>query len=78
MPSSPKPQIFVISCEEDPSLCGPAHSASIPVVTAEFLLTGILQQRLDFETHRLSAPAHSLQPAGGRRLNNLNVKLAMF
>ncbi|KAI4789011.1 hypothetical protein KUCAC02_035489 [Chaenocephalus aceratus] len=66
MPSSPKPQTFVISCEEDLSLCGPALSASLPVFTAEFLLTGILQQRLDHQTHRLSAPAHSLQPAGGR------------
>ncbi|XP_034077507.1 LOW QUALITY PROTEIN: mediator of DNA damage checkpoint protein 1 [Gymnodraco acuticeps] len=66
MPSSPKPQTFVISCAEDLSLCGPALSASLPVVTAEFLLTGILQQRLDLQTHRLSAPAHSLQPAGGR------------
>lgn len=66
MPSSPKPQTFVISCEEDLSLCGPALSASLPVVTAEFLLTGILQQRLDLQTHRLSAPAHSLHPAGGR------------
>ncbi|KAK5921770.1 hypothetical protein CgunFtcFv8_019103 [Champsocephalus gunnari] len=66
MPSSPKPQTFVISCEEDLSLCGPALSASLPVFTAEFLLTGILQQRLDHQTHRLSAAAHSLQPAGGR------------
>ncbi|XP_033959228.2 LOW QUALITY PROTEIN: mediator of DNA damage checkpoint protein 1 [Pseudochaenichthys georgianus] len=66
MPSSPKPQTFVISCEEDLSLCRPALSASLPVFTAEFLLTGILQQRLDHQTHRLSAPAHSLQPAGGR------------
>ncbi|KAK1896113.1 Mediator of DNA damage checkpoint protein 1 [Dissostichus eleginoides] len=66
MPSSPKPQTVVISCEEDLSLCGPALSASLPVVTAEFLLTGILQQRLDLQTHRLSAPAHSLQPARGR------------
>lgn len=66
MPSSHKPHTVVISCEEDWSLCGPAVSASLPVVTAEFILTGILQQMLDFQTHKLSAPATKLPPAGGR------------
>ncbi|XP_039973404.1 mediator of DNA damage checkpoint protein 1 isoform X2 [Xiphias gladius] len=66
MPSSHKPQTVVISCEEDWSLCGPAVSASLPVVTAEFILTGILQQKVDFRTHTLSAPVTYLQPAGGR------------
>ncbi|XP_070821804.1 mediator of DNA damage checkpoint protein 1 isoform X2 [Chaetodon trifascialis] len=66
MPSSHKPQTVVISCEEDWSLCRPALSASVPVVTAEFILTGILQQKLDFQTHSLPAPASHLQPAGGR------------
>ncbi|CAJ1062565.1 LOW QUALITY PROTEIN: mediator of DNA damage checkpoint protein 1 [Xyrichtys novacula] len=66
MPSSHKPQTVVISCEEDLSLCGPAFSASLPVVTAEFILTGILQQKLDLQTHSLSAPAASLKTAGGR------------
>ncbi|XP_073342124.1 mediator of DNA damage checkpoint protein 1 isoform X2 [Pagrus major] len=64
MPSSNKPQTVVISCEEDWPLCGPALSASLPVVTAEFLLTGILQQKVDFQTHSLSAPTQ--QPAVGR------------
>uniref|UniRef100_A0A7N6AFT5 Mediator of DNA damage checkpoint protein 1 n=1 Tax=Anabas testudineus TaxID=64144 RepID=A0A7N6AFT5_ANATE len=66
MPSSHKPQTVVISCEEDWLLCGPAVSAFVPVVTAEFILTGILQQKLDFQTHTLSAPATNPQPAGGR------------
>ncbi|XP_059194665.1 mediator of DNA damage checkpoint protein 1 isoform X2 [Centropristis striata] len=66
MPSSHKSQTVVISCEEDWSLCGPALSASLPVVTAEFILTGILQQKLDLQTHTLSAPTHTVQPAGGR------------
>ncbi|XP_031708509.1 mediator of DNA damage checkpoint protein 1 isoform X2 [Anarrhichthys ocellatus] len=66
MPSSHKPQTVVISCEEDWPLCGPALSESHPVVTAEFILTGILQQKLDLQTHRLSAPANTLQPAAGR------------
>uniref|UniRef100_A0A3P8SUG9 Mediator of DNA damage checkpoint protein 1 n=1 Tax=Amphiprion percula TaxID=161767 RepID=A0A3P8SUG9_AMPPE len=67
MPTSNKPHTVVISCEEDWLLCGPAVSASIPVVTAEFILTGILQQKLDFQYHELSPPATALQsPAGGK------------
>ncbi|XP_049439508.1 mediator of DNA damage checkpoint protein 1 isoform X2 [Epinephelus fuscoguttatus] len=66
MPSSHKPQTVVISCEEDWSLCGPALSASLPVVTAEFILTGILQQKVDLQTHTLSAPTNAQQPAGGK------------
>lgn len=66
MPSSNKPQTLVISCEEDWSFCGPAVSSAIPVVTAEFILTGILQQKLDFETHALSGPMASVQPTAAR------------
>ncbi|KAM9852080.1 mediator of DNA damage checkpoint protein 1 [Aulostomus maculatus] len=66
MPSSPKPQTVVISCEEDWPLCCPAVSASLPVVSAEFLLSGILQQKLDFQTHKLCGPATNPVPAAGR------------
>ncbi|KAM7383258.1 hypothetical protein PAMP_002928 [Pampus punctatissimus] len=66
MPSFHKPQTVVISCEEDWSLCGPAVSASLPIVTAEFILTGILQQKFDTQTHKLSESTANLQPAGGR------------
>ncbi|KAI3361170.1 hypothetical protein L3Q82_013366 [Scortum barcoo] len=66
MPSSHKPQTVVISCEEDWPLCGPALTASLPVVTAEFILTGILQQKVDLQVHSLSAPTSNLPPAGGR------------
>ncbi|XP_034409616.1 mediator of DNA damage checkpoint protein 1 isoform X2 [Cyclopterus lumpus] len=66
MPSSHKPQTVVISCEEDWPLCGPARSKSLSVVTAEFILTGILRQKLDLQTHKLSAPANTLQLAGGK------------
>uniref|UniRef100_A0A8C6KGC9 Mediator of DNA damage checkpoint protein 1 n=1 Tax=Nothobranchius furzeri TaxID=105023 RepID=A0A8C6KGC9_NOTFU len=67
MPSSHKPQTVVISCEEDWRLCGPAVSASLPVVSTEFILTGILQQKLDFHTHALSpSSAANSQPAGDR------------
>lgn len=66
MPTAHKPQTVVVSCEEDLRLCGPAMSASLPVVTAEFILTGILQQRVDFQTHALSPSATNVQPAEGR------------
>ncbi|XP_045900642.1 mediator of DNA damage checkpoint protein 1 [Micropterus dolomieu] len=66
VPSSHKPHTVVISCEEDLPLCGPALSASLPVVTAEFILTGTLQQKLDFQAHALSATTSSLPTAGGR------------
>lgn len=66
MPSSHKPQTVVVSCEEDWQLCTPALSASVPVVTAEFILTGILQQKLDVQTNLLSSPANIPQPVGGR------------
>lgn len=61
-----QPRTVVISCEEDWFLCGPALTASLPVVTAEFILSGILQQKLDLQTNALSAPTSNLQPAGGR------------
>lgn len=65
---SPFPQAgtVVISCEEDWHLCAPALSASVPIVTAEFVLTGILQQKLDVQTHALPPPASALHPAVGR------------
>lgn len=63
MPSSNKPQTLVISCEDDLSLCAPALASSVPVVSAEFILTGILQQKVDFESHKLSGPASA---PGGR------------
>ncbi|XP_061803679.1 mediator of DNA damage checkpoint protein 1 [Nerophis lumbriciformis] len=67
MPSSHKPQTIVISCEEDWPLCRAAISASLPVVSAEFILSGILQHKLDFDTHKLSGPSDNLQPAPSRR-----------
>ncbi|XP_034144683.1 mediator of DNA damage checkpoint protein 1 isoform X2 [Esox lucius] len=67
MPSSEKPHTVVISCGQDWSLCAPALSASLPILTAEFLLTGILQQRVDLQTHILSAPKPLTQPGGRGR-----------
>ncbi|XP_036394549.1 mediator of DNA damage checkpoint protein 1 [Megalops cyprinoides] len=67
MPSVAKPQTVVISCAEDAHLCGPALSASLPVLSAEFLLTGILQQRVDLDAHTLSSPELELALKGGAK-----------
>ncbi|XP_077381999.1 mediator of DNA damage checkpoint protein 1 isoform X2 [Festucalex cinctus] len=68
MPSSHKPQTVVISCMEDWPLCRAAVSASLPIVSAEFILSGILQHKLDFDAHKLSGPPPPQpQPDGGRR-----------
>ncbi|KAL4616791.1 mediator of DNA damage checkpoint protein 1-like [Arapaima gigas] len=63
MPTVQKPNTVVISCVEDASLCGPALSASLPVLSAEFLLTGILQQKVDFVTHALTGPLSKAKSA---------------
>lgn len=43
----------VVSCKQDLKACARARSSGIPVVTAEFILSGLLQHRLDVDTHRL-------------------------
>ncbi|XP_051920895.1 mediator of DNA damage checkpoint protein 1 isoform X2 [Hippocampus zosterae] len=68
MPSSHKPHTLVISCPEDWPLCRAAVSASLPVVSAEFVFSGILQHKLDFDAHKLSAPPPPQpKPDDGRR-----------
>ncbi|XP_047667701.1 mediator of DNA damage checkpoint protein 1 [Tachysurus fulvidraco] len=68
MPSAHKAQtVVVVSCEEDRALCERARSLSFPVVSAEFLLTGILQQKVDLQTHRLSATPAAAAPKTNAR-----------
>ncbi|XP_076847339.1 mediator of DNA damage checkpoint protein 1 isoform X4 [Brachyhypopomus gauderio] len=68
MPSVPKAQMVVVSCEEDRALFERALGLSVPVVSAEFLLTGILQQRVDLQTHAFSAsPASPPKPSSRGR-----------
>ncbi|XP_076137096.1 mediator of DNA damage checkpoint protein 1 [Alosa pseudoharengus] len=64
MPSVNKPQTVVVSCAEDAALCSSAVAASIPVVSSEFLLTGILQQQADVLAHALTI---TQAPARGRK-----------
>ncbi|XP_058866790.1 mediator of DNA damage checkpoint protein 1-like isoform X1 [Acipenser ruthenus] len=75
MPKVYKDRTVVISCVEDAAKCKAALGASIPVVNAEFLLTGILQQSAELQRYSLQgpgfdrqgAPAHRTSTAGGRR-----------
>ncbi|MCJ8728987.1 hypothetical protein PDJAM_G00009410 [Pangasius djambal] len=67
MPSAHKAQTVVVSCEEDRALCERARSLSFPVVSAEFLLTGILQQKLDVQTHTLSLSPTAAVPKPAAR-----------
>ena len=53
MPRSKDDSIFVISCDEDKSVCKKPLEAGIPVVSAEALLTGVLQQQLNLEEYLL-------------------------
>ena len=51
MPRGKEDRLFVISCEEDRSVCKKPLEAGIPVVSAEVLLTGVLRQQLDLEEY---------------------------
>ncbi|KAH7974917.1 hypothetical protein HPB49_021446 [Dermacentor silvarum] len=43
----------VVSCKEDLKACARARNNGVPVVAAEFVLSGLLQHKLDIEAHRL-------------------------
>ncbi|XP_065303541.1 mediator of DNA damage checkpoint protein 1-like isoform X2 [Dermacentor albipictus] len=43
----------VVSCKEDLKACSRARNNGVPVVAAEFVLSGLLQHKLDMEAHRL-------------------------
>ncbi|XP_067677815.1 mediator of DNA damage checkpoint protein 1-like isoform X2 [Haliotis asinina] len=62
MPKKVEANLLVMSCEEDRSLCQAAIKAGIPIVSAEFVLTGILRQEVDVDSFRL----FSSEVGGGR------------
>uniref|UniRef100_A0A2D4MJT8 BRCT domain-containing protein n=1 Tax=Micrurus spixii TaxID=129469 RepID=A0A2D4MJT8_9SAUR len=62
MPRIFKEKRVVVSCSKDLSRCKPAQEAGVPITNAEFLLTGILQQAVDLEAHRLDG-SMGLSPA---------------
>nr|XP_050031527.1 mediator of DNA damage checkpoint protein 1-like isoform X1 [Dermacentor andersoni] len=43
----------VVSCKEDLKACSRARNNGVPIVAAEFVLSGLLQHKLDMEAHRL-------------------------
>ena len=53
LPKKFEDRLVIISCDEDITHCQAAVHCGIPVVTSEFLLTGILQQRLDVDAYPL-------------------------
>ncbi|XP_078073369.1 mediator of DNA damage checkpoint protein 1 isoform X2 [Mustelus asterias] len=82
MPRVYKEKTLVISCLDDLPKCKAARDAGIPIVNAEFLLTGILQQTVDLVSYRLdgvtdgkpegkgkkrSSTTAAAQPATGRK-----------
>ena len=50
----PDERVIVISCEVDKAVCKTAIAANTPIVTAEFILTGILKQELNIDAYPLS------------------------
>ncbi|XP_044275547.1 mediator of DNA damage checkpoint protein 1 isoform X2 [Varanus komodoensis] len=57
MPRAYKDKRVVISCAEDLPRCKPAQDARVPVADSELILTGILQQKIDLDAHRLDGGA---------------------
>ena len=51
MPTKLEENLIVISCDEDRTACKSALNAGIPVVSAEFVLTGILKQELNVKKY---------------------------
>eukprot|EP00058_Branchiostoma_floridae_P019991 XP_002605481.1 hypothetical protein BRAFLDRAFT_126794 [Branchiostoma floridae] len=46
------PRIFIITCESDVQMCADYASNNIDVYSAEFILTGVLCQKMDFDSYR--------------------------
>jgi len=65
IPKKKEINVVVVSCTEDEIMCQPAIKVGIPIVSAEFLLTGILQQHLNIEAYGLFS-ASTRNPASKR------------
>ncbi|XP_060615378.2 mediator of DNA damage checkpoint protein 1 [Anolis sagrei] len=59
MPRTYKDKRVIVSCPDDLPLCKPAQNGKVPITNSEFILTGILQQKIDLDAHRLDAVAIS-------------------
>uniref|UniRef100_A0A674HP18 BRCT domain-containing protein n=1 Tax=Taeniopygia guttata TaxID=59729 RepID=A0A674HP18_TAEGU len=54
LPREHAPRVLVISCPQDRGLWPPAVAARLPLLSAELLLSGVLQQRLELAPFLLS------------------------
>ncbi len=53
LPVKPDPYTIIISCEEDKAKCQSAIKAGLQIVSAEFILTGMLRQEIQPELYPL-------------------------
>ncbi|ESP05694.1 hypothetical protein LOTGIDRAFT_103252 [Lottia gigantea] len=53
LPKKKEDNMVIISCDEDKTLCQPAISNGIDIVSSEFILTGILRQQIDIQSYPL-------------------------
>nr|XP_054772370.1 LOW QUALITY PROTEIN: mediator of DNA damage checkpoint protein 1-like [Lytechinus pictus] len=53
LPTKPIPQLVLVSCDGDKSLWAGPRKAGIPVVSSEFILTGILRQAILLDDYQL-------------------------
>ncbi|KAK8787250.1 hypothetical protein V5799_022972 [Amblyomma americanum] len=44
---------IIVSCKDDAKACARAKNNGVPIVSAEFVLSGLLQYKVDVDTHRL-------------------------
>jgi PAX-interacting protein 1 len=49
-----EPTFVVVSCTDDLYLCQEMISRNIAVHNAEFILTGVMRQQIDYQSHRLA------------------------
>ncbi|KAK7488455.1 hypothetical protein BaRGS_00020240 [Batillaria attramentaria] len=79
MPHRAGDKTLVISSEEDITKCSPAISADLPVMSAEFILTGILRQELDMERYPLKSGVNvtNSAPAKNKIRISINSELCL-
>lgn len=46
-------RLVVVSCDKDQYLCSTLETLGVDIVDVEFVITGILRQDIDYESHRL-------------------------
>ncbi|XP_033644760.1 mediator of DNA damage checkpoint protein 1-like isoform X2 [Asterias rubens] len=67
LPVKPDPYTIIISCEEDKAKCQSAIKAGLQIVSAEFILTGMLRQEIQPELYQLFTSTPSTSERGTKR-----------